>query len=88
MEAGLLGALVEKLAKHLSLIGHDGLRLLGKLGIGRYLGQEFANGFDDQTVRTRLSDTSHKIYFSGQIGWEANRSLFQHVINLPRTYAL
>ena len=88
MEAGLLGALVEKLTKHLSLIGHDGLRLLSKLGIGRYLGQEFADGFDDQTVRTRLSDTSHKIYFSGQIGWEANRSLFQHVINLPRTYAL
>ncbi len=61
----LLGTLVEQFAKHLSFIGHDGLSLLGELGIGGYLCQEFTNGFDDQTVCARLSDAGHKVNFCG-----------------------
>ena len=47
----LLRTLVEQFTKHRSLIGHDGLSLFGELGIGGYLGQEFTNGLDNQTVR-------------------------------------
>ena len=61
----LLGTLVKQFAKHLSLIGHDSLSLLRELGIGGYLGQEFTNGLDNQTVCDRLSDTGHKVNFCG-----------------------